>query len=31
MQEEMSSLHEKNTFKLAKLPKGKRAPKKATM
>ncbi|MCI45882.1 hypothetical protein A2U01_0067121, partial [Trifolium medium] len=25
MQEEMSSLHQKNTFKLVKLPKGKRA------
>ncbi|MCI36351.1 hypothetical protein A2U01_0057574, partial [Trifolium medium] len=31
MQEEMSSLLEKNTFKLVKLLKGKRAPKKATM
>ncbi|CAJ2628405.1 unnamed protein product [Trifolium pratense] len=30
MQEERSSWHEKNTFKLVKLPKGKRAPKKAT-
>ncbi|MCI89320.1 hypothetical protein A2U01_0110608, partial [Trifolium medium] len=30
MREEMNSLHEKNTFKFVKLPKGKRALKKAT-